>query len=280
MIRTATITSMRTALGLLKACHPEPTAAVTTVAALLALTSGRGPGGALAVAGAVLSSQLAVGWCNDAIDAVRDAAVGRRDKPIVAGTVSRRTVAVAAAVAAALTVPLALVSGLGPGAVATVGLASALLYNWPLKSTAVSVLPYAVSFAALPAFVVLGVSRPPWWLVAAGALLGAGAHFANVLPDLDDDARTGVRGLPHRMGGRASAAAAGGLLFAATATLAFGPPGPPSWAGISAFAVAAVVLVVGGYVARRRPASRAAFRSVLVVAVLDVALLMSAGLRM
>jgi 4-hydroxybenzoate polyprenyltransferase len=268
-----------TTLGLFKACHPEPTVAVTTVAALLALATGRGITGALAVAVTVLASQLAVGWCNDAVDAVRDIAVGRPDKPIVAGAVSRRTVAVAAVVAATLTVPLALLSGVRAGGVATIGLASALLYNWPLKFTIASVLPYAVSFAALPTFVVLGVSRPPWWLVAAGALLGAGAHFANVLPDIHDDARTGVRGLPHRMGARMSAAVAGGLLFAATAALAFGPPGPPSWAGTWAFVGAAVILVAGGYVASRRPASRAAFRSVLLVAVLDVLLLLSAGLR-
>ncbi|MEJ1231435.1 MAG: hypothetical protein WDM88_13540 [Galbitalea sp.] len=31
-----------------------------------------------------------------------------------------------------------------------------------------------------------------------GGLLGAAGHFANTLPDLDDDATTGVRGLPHR----------------------------------------------------------------------------------
>ena len=38
------------------------------------------------------------------------------------------------------------------------------------------------------------------WVIAAGALLGTGAHFANVLPDLEDDRRTGVRGLGHRIG--------------------------------------------------------------------------------
>lgn len=270
---------VRTALGLLRACHPEPTAAVTVVAVLLAIATGRGASGVVAVAAAVLASQLAVGWSNDAIDAGRDAAVGRPDKPIVAGTVSRRTVAISAVVAAVLTPPLALLSGVAAGLVATLALVSALLYNWPLKSTVGSVLPYAVSFAALPAFVVLGVSRPAWWLLVAGALLGAGAHFANVLPDLDDDARTGVRGLPHLLGARRSAVAAAGLLFAATAVLAFGPPGPPSWAGLAAFAIAAVVLLIGGYAASRRAGSRAAFRSVMVVALLDVLLLLSAGLR-
>ncbi len=270
---------MRTALALLRACHPEPAAAVTLAAAVLAVATGHPAAGVLAVAAAVLASQLAVGWSNDAIDAPRDAVVGRSDKPIVSGAVSRRTVAVAAVAAAALTPPLALLSGLLPGVVFTGALVSALLYNWPLKFTPASVLPYAVSFAALPAFVVLGVARPPLWLVAAGGLLGAGAHFANVLPDLDDDARTGVRGLPHRLGRFPSVLAAAGLLFAATAVLAFGPAGPPSWPGLVGFLGAAVVLVIGGYAASRRPASRAAFRSVLVVALVDVILLVSAGLR-
>jgi heme o synthase len=268
---------MRTALALTKACHPEPTLAVTTVAALLAVATGRPAAGVVAVAATILASQLAVGWSNDAIDAPRDAAVGRAGKPIVAGLVSRRTVAVGAVVAAAVTAPLALLSGVAAAVVATVGLVSALLYNWPLKSTAASVVPYAVSFAALPAFVVLGVARPPGWLLAAGALLGAGAHFANVLPDLDDDARTGVRGLPHRLGPVWSAAAAAGLLLAATAALAFGPPGPPSWVGLAGLVAAVLVLLVGGYAASRHPGSRLPFRAVLVVAVLDVVLLLAAG---
>jgi 4-hydroxybenzoate polyprenyltransferase len=263
--------------ALVRACHPEPTAAVTAVAALLAASQ---RAAVVPVAATVLASQLATGWSNDAIDADRDAAVGRADKPIPARAVSRRSVAVSSAVAALATVGLALLSGPLAALVATAGLVSALLYNWPLKSTAVSVLPYAVSFAALPAFVVLagpGAPWPPAWLLAAGALLGAGAHFANALPDLADDARTGVRGLPHRLGPVGSQVAAAGLLFAATAALAFGPPGPPRWYGIAAFAGAAVVLPIGGYLESRRPGSRAAFRSVLVVALADVLLLLLAG---
>ena len=75
-------------------------------------------------------------------------------------------------------------------------------------------------------------------------------------------------------------AASAGLLFAATAVLAFGPPGPPSWVGLAGFLGAAVVLLVGGYAASRRPASRVAFRAVLAVALLDVVLLLAAGPRM
>jgi 4-hydroxybenzoate polyprenyltransferase len=272
---------MRSIAALIRASHPEPAVAVTTVAALVAVATGRPWVGVVAAASAVLASQLAVGWVNDAIDAERDAAVGRADKPIPAGAISRRTVAVAGAVAAVATVPLALLSGPWAAAVATVGLVSSLLYDWPLKSTPISVLPYAVSFAALPAFVVLGLPgapRPPVWMLVAGALMGAGAHFANTLPDLADDARTGVRGLPHRIGPAASRVAAAGLLLAATAVLAFGPPGSPSWFGLAAFLAAAVVLPIAGYAASRRPASRVVFRAVLLVAIVDVALLVAGGL--
>ncbi|HEX6501207.1 MAG TPA: UbiA family prenyltransferase [Micromonosporaceae bacterium] len=271
----------RILVGLVRACHPEPTAAVTVGAALLAVVVGRSPAGVAAVAVAVLASQLAVGWCNDALDAGRDALTGRADKPIPAGLVSRRTVAVGAVVAALATVPLSFLSGPRAAAALLLALVSGLLYDWPLKFTMLSVVPYLVSFGALVAFVPLGLPgapAPPAWLVVAGALLGAGAHFANVLPDLDDDARTGVRGLPHRLGRTGSWVAATVLLASATGALAFGPPGPPSWAALLIVAGTVVALGVAGYAARTA-GSRAAFRAVLLVAVADVTLLLLAGSR-
>ncbi|MEV5631661.1 UbiA family prenyltransferase [Micromonospora tulbaghiae] len=268
-------------LGLLRASHPEPAAAVTVVAALLAAGVGHSAVGVVTVALTVLASQLAVGWSNDLIDAERDAAVGRTDKPVTTGEVTRPALARATAVAAVAVPVLALAGGPAAAACATLGLVSALLYNRPLKSTPVSVLPYAVSFGALPAFVVLalpGSPVPPAWLVAAAALLGAGAHFANVLPDLADDARTGVRGLPHRFGPVGSRLAAAGLLLAATVALVLGPPGPPSWTGLSAVAAAVAVPAVGWYAGRATAGrSATAFRAVLVVALIDVVLLVTSG---
>src|SRR6266536_2874618 len=193
-----------TAVALVAACHPEPTVAVTAVSVALAVSVGRGVPGALAVAVAVLAGQLSVGWSNDYLDRDRDEHAGRGDKPVAVGRVGARTVGTAAVVAAIATIPLSLLSGLPAGTLHVVAVASAWTYNLLLKSTAFSVLPYAVSFGLLPAFVTAGLPGHPvvGWLVAAGALLGAGAHFANVLPDLDDDLRTGVRGLPHRIGAR------------------------------------------------------------------------------
>ena len=281
-VSARTVLTARVLAALVRATHPEPAAAVTAAAGLLALAVGHPPGSAAVVTLTVAASQLAVGWTNDAVDARRDTAVGRTDKPIVAGAVTTRTVALAAAAAAAATVVLALRFGPLAATVALVGLVSALAYNWPLKRSAVSVVPYAVSFAALPSFVVLALpATPPWWLPAAGGLLGAGAHFANVLPDLADDAATGVRGLPHRLGAARAAVAAAGFLLAAAAVLVWGPPGSPSWWQLAALATAAVVLPAGWLAARgalargRRPT--ALFRAFLVATVINVGLLFGGG---
>jgi heme o synthase len=258
-----------------RASHPEPAVAVTLVCALLAIGAGRSALGVVAAAACVLASQLAIGWVNDAIDAPRDAVVGRPDKPVATGQLSRRTVAILGAIAAVAVVPLGFLSGVPAGLVATLAVTAALLYDWPLKSTVLSVVPYTVAFACLPSFVELGAGKtPPFWLIAAGGLLGAGAHFVNTLPDLADDARTGVRGLPQRLGPRGSLLAAAGLLLAATAMLTFGPPGPPAWSGWTALLLAFVVLAVSGLFVRRDPSSKMPFRAVMVVAVLDVLLLL------
>src|SRR5262245_47073349 len=60
---------VRAILGMIKACHAEPTAAVTLVSVLLALAAGRGAGGAAEVGVTVLATQLSVGWSNDWLDA-------------------------------------------------------------------------------------------------------------------------------------------------------------------------------------------------------------------
>jgi 4-hydroxybenzoate polyprenyltransferase len=264
--------------ALLRSCHPEPTAAVTAMVTALAATTGRGTAGVLLVFAAVLAGQLSIGWLNDYLDADRDAAVGRADKPVVTGAVSARTVGVAGAVAAVACVPLSLASGVLAGVVHLVATAAGWAYDLGVKATSWSVVPYVVCFGLLPVFVVLGLPGapvPPWWLPAAGALLGAGAHFANVLPDLDDDAATGVRGLPHRLGAARSRVAAAVLLLAATVVLAVAAPLPAALAW--AVPVVGAGVLAAGFRAGRRPGSRAPFRAVLVVAGVAVALLIASG---
>ena len=272
------MSAVGTVRALVRACHPEPTAAVTAVSAVLAASVGRGVAGTVATAAAVLAGQLSVGWMNDYLDRDRDVRSGRGDKPVATGVLDPAVLRAATAVAAVAVVPLSLLSGLFAGSLHLLAVVSAWAYNLRLKATALSVLPYAASFGLLPAFITAGLPGRPvvGWLVAAGALLGAGAHFANVLPDIEDDLRTGVRGLPHRLGPGRSRVAAAVLLVAASVVLAVGPPGPPGVLGVGAVAVA-VVCGCGAALLGRRPGSRAAFLGVLVVAAVDVALLLASG---
>ena len=191
--------------GLVRACHFQPTLAVVAMTTGLAVLAGRGAAGCVAVAVAVLAGQLSTGWSNDWFDAGRDIAVGRTDKPIVAGAVSIGTVRVAAWVALGAAVPLSLLSGWRAAFVHLIAIASAWGYNLGIKATVASPVPYAVSFGLLPAFVTLGLPGHPWprpTIMLASALLGIGAHFINTLADRDDDARSGITGLPQRMSAR------------------------------------------------------------------------------
>lgn len=227
------------------ASHPGPTVAVTTLVTVVAWSAGRDLAGCLLVAAAILTGHLSIGWSNDAIDATRDTSVDRKDKPIVLGLVSRRTVWTGATVTAAACVPLSLASGLLAGLAHLVGVAAAWAYNLGLKSTRISWVPYAVAFGLLPSFVTLGTSGTwaPWWASAATALLGVGAHLANVVPDLADDLATGVRGWPQRLGWLARFLAPLPLAVA-TALLVIAPPGAVGVVGWIALAVVAVLLVV------------------------------------
>lgn len=272
--------------ALLRSAHPEPAAAVTVVTAGLAASAGRSVPGVLATAVAVLAGQLSVGWCNDAVDADRDRRIGRADKPVARGEIAARTVRTAALTALVASVPLSLLSGWRATVVHLVAVLLAWGYDLGGKSTPVSVVPYSVAFGLLPAFVTLGLPGapwPPWWATAAGALLGGGAHFANVLPDLADDLVTGVRGLPHRLGARVSAGTAAVLLVLASAALLLGPgrggsPAEPASAPVVLAGGALLAAVLGtGFALGRRPGSRAVFRATLLVAVLDVVLLLTRG---
>ncbi|MGX7825776.1 UbiA family prenyltransferase [Actinokineospora sp. 24-640] len=255
---------MQQAVDLVRACHPAPTLTVTVLAGALAAAAGHPGTAVIGLAVAVLCGQLSVGWLNDLVDAPRDAAVGRAGKPVAEGLVPRRTVGVGVGVAGVAA--LALTALFGPWALLAhaVALGSAWAYDLGVKATAVSVLPYVVSFGLLP--VIVAREPAPAWLIAAAALLGCAAHFANAVPDLADDLATGVRGLPHRLGARGSLAAAAVLLLATGVVVALGPPGPPRVVALVAVAVSGAVLAAG--VAR---GGRAPFASVMVVALIDVA---------
>lgn len=231
----------------MRAAHAGPTVAVTGFVLLWgAVGVGLPPGTLVLLVGAVLSGQLAIGWCNDWADAARDTEAGRLDKPVAAGELTRGQVGVAAVVAVLVTTLLSLSLGLLAGLAHLVVVAAGLAYDFGLKSVLASPLPYAVAFGLLPAVATLAAPQPVWpapGIMAATALLGVAAHLANTVPDAEDDARTGVRGLPQRLGPRRSAVGAG-LVLAVAAIVVL----PVAADGDGARRLLATALLVAGVV--------------------------------
>lgn len=268
----------RAGRDLVLSCHPGPVVAVTALTLALAVAAGHGAGRCLLLTVAVLSGQLSVGWCNDAYDARRDTANGRRDKPVAAGTIGPGTVWAAAFGALTLCVPLSWACGALAGSVHLIAVGAAWAYNLRLKATVLSWLPYAIGFASLPALVSLslpGHPWPAWWVVAAGALLGVGAHLADVLPDIRGDLATGVRGLPHRIGATGSRLLLPVPLVAASAVLTLGPQDRTGAAAVFVPSAAGAMAVAGLLLGRRR--EKAPFVAAVAVAALDVGLLVAHG---
>lgn len=266
------------AVDLVRAAHPEPVAAVTLVVTALAYTAGRGPLFTVVCGAATLTGQLFVGWTNDLADLRLDANQARSDKPLATGRLPVAPVRVAAVVALALCVPLSLAAGLAAAAAHLVAIAAAGLYNAGVKATPASVLPYAVAFGLVPAFVTLGppVNHvPAWWATAAAALAGSGAHFAQVLPDIRQDRAAGVLGLPQRLGQGPSTVAAIGLFGAAAALVAVGAPSAPVWIALALTAT----LMAGVLLSFVRDRPRTAFRMTLIAALVVVAALLLGGAR-
>jgi len=266
-------------VALALACHPVPTVAVTVLATVLVVSAGNDVTTVLVAAAAVLTGQLSIGWSNDLIDVRRDAASGRQDKPLAAGTVSGRAVASATAVALVATLALSMALGWRAGLAQLCVVAGGWVYNYPLKSTSLSPLPFFVAFGTLPAVATLALSDPVWppaWVLVAAGLIGVSAHFGNVLPDFDDDAATGVRGLPHRVGPFGSAVAAS--LSAVTASVIAVAGAQPPWRwGLLALAVAVGLAVTGLVLVRRTASSEAAFYTSMAMAALGVALITITG---
>ena len=233
---------------------------------LLALAAGRGWTTAWAVT-AVLAGQLFVGWTNDYVDRDLDRRAGRTDKPIVTGEVPAGRVRAAALVALAACVPLSLANGVPAAAVHLFAVGVATAYNLWLKTTPASVLAYAVSFGLVPAFVTLGLHPghlPPAWATLGAALLGAGAHFTQVLPDIEEDRRLGIRGLPQLLGSRAATVVGALLLLAAALAILLGPGNPGQ---LQLVALGLCLALVGGVVAAGLGGRhRLAFRLTLLVA--------------
>lgn len=197
-------------MGLLKASHFGPTMLVVTITCILSLTQ-FSIRDSIVIAFAILLGQFVVGWSNDLIDFPRDKAAGRIKKPLVAGTITEEALRISLGIALPSALIVSLLSPLGVSGTAIhfIGLLSATAYNFKLKSTLLSVVPYIVSFGALPwAIYVAAGNTPPTWIGLGFILFASAFHFLNVIKDLEADIDQKVMGLPQVLGRKKSIAMA------------------------------------------------------------------------
>jgi len=279
-----------TARLLFASSHPGPTVTVTVLAAVIAAAVGHPVWLVLLVALTVVAGQLSIGLANDWIDADRDRAVGRSDKPVARGLVAVGTVRTAAFVTAGTAVVLSLFLGPLAAVAHLVLVAAGWAYDAGLKRSVWSVAPFVVAFGLLPVVAVSagpGAALPAWWAISTGAVFGVAIHCTNVLPDLVDDAATGVRGFPHRLGLRGAGATAFGALVVAAVLVLGGQvlgDDPVRGAGVVLAVTGTVVVVVLAAVGVRLVlagrASRTLFRLVIASSLVLVVELGLAGARL
>jgi 4-hydroxybenzoate polyprenyltransferase len=259
--------------ALLIASHPGPSLAITAMATVLAAEAAPAGLGPVLVAPAMLAGQLSVGWSNDACDASRDVAAGRADKPVARGEISVRSLWIAAVVSVVAALAMAAAVSLLTMGILALLVGAGWAYNLGLKSTPWSGAMYVLGFGPLPAYAAStlpGQPAPRFWVCVAAALLGLGAHFVNVLPDLAADLSSGVRGLPQlvaaRWGPGAARATALLLLLSASALLVVEASPARRWIAIVGLCASCVLAVAGAVGTGRTP-----FRAALAIAGADVA---------
>ena len=264
------------AIGLIKSTHPIPSFAVTSFTVLLAIGYGIPIEKLIPVGLGILFQQFSVGLSNDWLDYERDKIVGRNDKPTVRFEVSAKLVRNASLVSAVIALIFAMSLGWEVLLTMVAMLVVGWSYNLGLKSNALSALPYAVGFGIVPVFVTLSLSTPQlplWWVMLAAGLLGVAAHFANALPDLMDDRKTGVRALPHMLGQRVSALAISGAaalasLLVVTQSASLNPT--LAWLGFGL--TMGLGITASGLALRPKP-PRVIFHLLIAAAFVNVALL-------
>ena len=211
----------RRIIGLLRASHFGPNLLVTFISLFFAqLYWWEGP--AFIIAIGVFCGQLVVGWSNDVIDYQDDLLHNRQKKPLVSGQISLKLLQNSLRVVLPLAIVINLFGPLGfvGGGLSVFAIGWAVAYNFYFKFTIFSWLPYAIAFGSLPSCMALSKEQTPeLWMWLGGALLGTAAHFLNVIKDMDQDQASGIKGLPQRLGTKASVVTAIALIAAAVTVI-------------------------------------------------------------
>ena len=223
--------------GLLVVGHPLPTL-LTAVAAMAFFMIGRDDVTVGIDAAIVFISVYlilySIGAMNDYVDEPLDRRGDRKEKPLVAGDLSRTSALLLWLTTAALGVAAAYHFSLGVAGIAALLWLLGVSYNFWAKPTSLSWLPFMAFYPSLPVlgFVAAGRFTPALLLAyPVGGLLSVGLNVANTIPDIDRDIEGGVNGFTHRLGTTRALVvlwlllAATMILMASSTWLAGGRPG-------------------------------------------------------
>ena len=244
--------------------HPFPTALNVAATIVLAIIANDGPPPASALirlAAAMFCAQAAIGAANDYCDRDLDA-LTKPYKPIIRGLIDPSAALVLAGILALAAGALAATFGPVSLAAGAAGLAAGLAYDVRLKRNVLSPLPFMVALPALPIWVWVSLDSftgELWWLLPFAPLAALAVHLSNTLPDLESDARAGVRGLAHTIGLVPSLILAWGSFAVAIAlAAALGAYLDYDWPVLLVGASSATLLLAataGAYLRRPGPAS-------------------------
>jgi 4-hydroxybenzoate polyprenyltransferase len=154
------------------------------------------------VVGVVALGQACVGFTNELRDMPQDRLV-KPDRPLIDGRASPRVARVIAWGVGIGSLVLGLTFGWVGVLFSIFGTGAGLLYNFWLKGTVMSWLPYAISFSLLPLWPFAALDNwnttLAWiWVLILPASIAL--NIAQSLSDIDDDRTLGVGGLAERLG--------------------------------------------------------------------------------
>ncbi|MGN6563509.1 MAG: UbiA family prenyltransferase [Thermomicrobiales bacterium] len=266
--------------GGLRLLHPFPSL-MNMMATLLFATLARGaPPGirtTTLLAGAIFASQAAIGIANDWADRDLDRAT-KPGKPLAAGLMAPWGALVM--LGAALAIAMFCAVQFGPASLLLVaaGTGLGLAYDFWLKRTPYSWLPYLLAIPLEPIWVwtALGRFTPRLlWLYPLGATLLLALHLANALADFSGDTAAGAGGLVQRLGRRRATRLlwVAALLPALLASL-LGLALPLRWSRwLPAVALSLLPLLAAVWLVRRRPGQNAVYRTVFGLLIINTIVL-------
>ena len=199
----------------------------------MAFVAGAGPGTVVCLGFSMLFLQFAIGTANDMADVGADS-LAKPHKPIPAGLLSRWQVSVLFGVCTAVGLTLAASVSVPLLVIGVVGLVDGLVYDWRLKGTVVSWVPFAAGVGLLPVFGWVGAtgelpSAAPL-VVSLAVAIGGALALANAYADLEDDRATQTESVATLLGSRGTLIADGAVLalvyivaYATTVTAAAPP---------------------------------------------------------